>query len=150
MLNFVQTAVDVEGVQTQLVVQPFADRTLVLVTQRGRVGNKIQAAVPSTTPFAEEPADPESLPRPPPAIQLTPLLGNAPSEHMQTLHSLYAAQIATLVWVSEDVLVGDDRRNVVVGITLQKSTSNEIDGLDEHERKVFHAIMNTLCRLLNN
>ncbi|KIJ69306.1 hypothetical protein HYDPIDRAFT_79659 [Hydnomerulius pinastri MD-312] len=152
MLNYLKTSVGVEGVQTELVVQAFVDRILVLVTQMGKVGNLIQASIPSTTPLdsnALSNPSAESLPSPPAAIQLTPLLGGAPSEHMQTLHSLYASQIAILVWLAEaEELVGADRRSVVVGIALRKSTSAGGEGLSEEERKMFHGIMSTLRSLL--
>jgi len=110
---------------------------------------KIQATIPATTPLLPAPLlDPtrpndQPLPPPPAAIQLTPLLGNAPSEHMQTLHSLYASQIATIVWTAEsEGSLEVHRRDVVVGIALRKS-----DGGDG-ERKVFVGIMALLRDLL--
>ncbi|KAF8481410.1 hypothetical protein JB92DRAFT_3038627 [Gautieria morchelliformis] len=60
------------------------------------------------------------LPSPPPSIQLTLLLGSGPSEHIQTLHSLYASQAGTLVWLSAEGN-GGERRPVVVGIALKKA-----------------------------
>ena len=54
---------------------------------------------------------------------------------MQTLYSLYAAQIATLVWLA----VGEPR-SVVVGIALEKT------GQDEQE--TFHTVMQALQTLL--
>ncbi|KAF8844460.1 hypothetical protein BDN67DRAFT_962811 [Paxillus ammoniavirescens] len=155
MLNFLKTSVDVQGLSTEIIVQAFADRILVLVTQVGKVGNLIQASIPSTTPlrldasFDRPNAAPELLPSPPAAIQLTPLFGSAPSEHMQTLHSLYAAQIATLVWLAEDEeLLGGDRRSVVVGIALQKATSARGEDVNEEERNAYYGIMGALRMLL--
>lgn len=72
------------------------------------------------------------------AIQLTPLLGGASSEHLQTLHSLYAAQIATIIWVEEAKKMAVDRRSVVVGIALR----------DADERKTFHGVMDYIGRLI--
>ncbi|KAF9227688.1 hypothetical protein BS17DRAFT_774160 [Gyrodon lividus] len=130
-------------------IQAFTDRILVLITQVGKVGNLIQASIPSTTPLRldalfPDPA-PEPLPSPPAAIQLTPLFGSAPSEHMQTLHSLYAAQIATLIWLADDEeLMGSDRRSVIVGVALRKSKNVSEEELNKEERQVFHGIMDTL------
>ncbi|KAG1754659.1 hypothetical protein EDB19DRAFT_1626090 [Suillus lakei] len=154
MLSIHSTSVDLEGVPTEIMVQGFADRILVLVTQMGKVGNLIQASIPATTPLLsahdlDEDSDSltTGLPVPPAAIQLTPLLGGASSEHLQTLHSLYAAQIATIIWVEEAKRMAVDRRSVVVGIALQRGAG---DGLDADERKTFHGVMNHLYRLVNN
>ncbi|KAJ6502474.1 hypothetical protein C8R45DRAFT_976724 [Mycena sanguinolenta] len=143
-----QLSRELHGNTTEIVIQTFADRVLVLVTQLGRVGNLIQATLPDTVPVlpaatqdSTEPNAP-ALPEPPAAIQLTPLLGNAPSEHLQTLHCLYASQIATLVWtagLSNPLEVS--RKPVIVGIALRKSDSTNDDGLTEIERSVFVGVM---------
>jgi len=112
---------------------------------------KIQVSIPSTIPLLP-PDDLDDcpitsrLPAPPAGIQLTPLLGGASSEHLQTLHSLYAAQIATIIWVEEEKRsLGATRRSVVVGIALQKR-----DGLDAGaERNTFHGVMDSLYRMLD-
>lgn len=116
---------------------------------------KIQASIPSTTPLLPAPPldplqlDLHPLPPPPAAIQLTPLLGAAPSEHMQTLHSLYAAQIATLIWAAEsDGVLEVDRRNVVVGIALRKSDGGDGEGLSQQDRVIFLEVMDMLRELL--
>jgi hypothetical protein len=57
---------------------------------------------------------------------------------MQTLHSLYAAQIATIIWVEEAKKMAVDRRSVVVGIALR----------DADERKTFHGVMHHLYCLI--
>ncbi|KAG2111644.1 uncharacterized protein F5147DRAFT_633077 [Suillus discolor] len=142
MLSIHSTSVELEGVPTEIMVQGFADRILVLVTQLGKVGNLIQASIPSTTPLLSADLDEDStngLPAPPAAIQLTPLLGGASSEHLQTLHSLYAAQIATIIWVEEAKKMAVNRRSVVVGIALHR---------DADERNTFHGVMNHLYRLV--
>ncbi|KAH7922097.1 hypothetical protein BV22DRAFT_1106803 [Leucogyrophana mollusca] len=150
MLNSRQTSGELAGIHTALVIQSFADRILVLITQMGKVGNLIQASIPSTTPLisaasSESGSEADLLPPPPPAIQLTPLLGNAPSEHMQTLHSLYAAQAATLIWIAEsEKYLGSDRRSVIVGIALRKSEGESSGGLSEHDRIVFRGVMDLL------
>lgn len=118
---------------------------------------QIQASIPSTAPLLPNSAtisDSEhaedvvselghALPSPPPSIQLIPLLGSAPTEHIQTLHSLYASQAATLVWLSVEKH-GGERKPVVVGIALRKA-----DVWDEvKERKTFLGVMKMLQELL--
>jgi len=75
------------------------------------------------------------------------LLGSAPSEHLQTLHSLYVTQIATLVWISEpETAMGSGRKGVVVGLALKKQEVGE--GLSENERDVFYGIMSLVQDML--
>ena len=89
------------------------------------------------------------FPAPPAGIQLTPLLGGSPSEHLQTLHSLYAAQIATIIWVEEEKRsLAVDRRSVVVGIALRKAKATG-DELDADERNIFHGVMHHLYCILD-
>ncbi|KAF7294870.1 hypothetical protein MIND_01024900 [Mycena indigotica] len=135
-----------EGVQTEVVIQRFVDRVLVLVTQLGKVGNLIQATIPETTPLAP-PATADELPEPSPAIQLTPLLGQGPSQHMQTLHSLYAAQIATIIWTASSNPLDVTRKSVVVGIALQRTSSDD-ENLTAHERNVFGGVMKMILELV--
>lgn len=156
MLPSAQAIRDLDGVPTEVLLQAFADRVLVLVTQLGKVGNLIQATIPPTTdllpPPPPDPTQPNliPLPEPPSAIELTPLLGGPPSDHLQTLHSLYASQIATLVWTSEEEgQLEGERRAVVVGIALRKpATQNGGVGFDEHEKAVFHGVMDMVRELL--
>ena len=64
---------------------------------------------------------------------------------MQTLHSLYAAQIATIIWTAEsEGTLEVDRRNVIVGIALRKSEGGDNDGLSEQERNLFAGVMEML------
>lgn len=100
--------------------------------------------MPSTAPLVSDGASDslDLMPTPPATIQLQSLLGSTSSEHLQTLHSLYAAQIATLVWLSEDqAVVGGGRHNVIVGIALKKVG-------DEQERRMFHGVMKALKNVL--
>ncbi|KAJ7109455.1 hypothetical protein C8R44DRAFT_713558 [Mycena epipterygia] len=130
-----QISRELEGNTTEIVVQTFADRILVLVTQLGKVGNLVGGSV--------------YLPSPPASIQLTPLLGNAPSQHVQTLHSLYAAQIATILWtVGSSNPLEVSRKSVVVGIALRRSDENEDGGLTENERIVFAGVMSMILELV--
>jgi len=162
---------EISGQSTQIVFQSFADRILVLVTQVGKVGNlvssvlfsilltlrpapaQVQATLPATTPSSLNPEgeEPESLPQPSPGIQLTPLLGSSPSEHHQTLQSLYACQIATIVWQSPTHGGGLDgsRRPVVVGLALKKVSDAGVGcELSEGERETFRGIMQMLQGML--
>ncbi|KAH7913731.1 hypothetical protein BJ138DRAFT_1145399 [Hygrophoropsis aurantiaca] len=154
MFNCLQASEELDGIHTELVIQAFADRIFVLITQMGKVGNLIQASIPSTTPLVPVDAsnsepDANLLPPPPPAIQLTPLLGSAPSEHIQTLHSLYTAQVATLIWIAEsEKYLENNRRSVIVGIALKKSEGDASGDLSEHERNVFHGSMVLLQKTL--
>lgn len=101
------------------------------------------------------PPDPEypnvfPLPVPPPSLQLTPLLGSAPSDRVQTLHALYASQIATLVWTMEETSVLEaDRRAVIIGIALAKSSGpSDSSELSSHDRVTFHGVMEMVRELL--
>ncbi|KAJ7343409.1 hypothetical protein B0H14DRAFT_2660787 [Mycena olivaceomarginata] len=149
-----QLSRELVGNTTEILIQTFADRILVLVTQLGKVGNLIQATIPDTIPLLPAIQDPDqpniqALPEPPAGILLTPLLGNAPSEHLQTLHCLYASQIATLLWTagaSNPLEVS--RRPVVVGIALRKSNSPDDGSLSEDERSVFTGVMSMVQELV--
>ncbi|KAG8936562.1 hypothetical protein FRC02_001057 [Tulasnella sp. 418] len=149
-----QAAKTVNGVHTELLVQIYGDRVLILVTQLGKVGSLIEASIPMTTPLPLRPIPP-ALPNPPASIQLTPLLGQPPSEHMQILYNLYASQIATIWWTSNEK-EGMSRKPVVVGIALKKgqSDASEDQGDDEsplleHERVLFREVMDMLSQLLH-
>ena len=48
MSEFLQTSVLVRDLRTELIVQPFADRILVLVTQMGKVGNLVHSSSDSS------------------------------------------------------------------------------------------------------
>ncbi|KAF9052873.1 hypothetical protein BJ165DRAFT_1443618 [Panaeolus papilionaceus] len=137
-----QIAKKLNGNHTEIFIQTYADRVLILITQLGKVGNLVSPLLPPAQDLSTP--DALSLPVPSPAIHLTPLLGSAPSEDMQTLHSLYAAQVATIIWTDQLNRSGDDsRRSVVVGLALAK--------LDDHEkrREVFQAIMSMLLDVLD-
>lgn len=114
---------------------------------------KIQASIPQTAPLLAQPSpdmqepNGSALPPPPPSIQLTPLLGSAPTDHLRTLHALYASQVATIVWVAEaGGLMDERRRSVIVGLALKRS--GEDQGLSEAERETFHQIMGMVTELV--
>ncbi|WRT70192.1 uncharacterized protein IL334_007186 [Kwoniella shivajii] len=119
------------GLETELMIQTFDDRILVIITQNGKIGCLTQASLPIHTPLPPPPKPStmnghenplhilEILPSPPSSLSLTPLLGSPPD---QTLNDLYVSQIATLVfWALETS--GSGRRNVVVGMTLKQPSS---------------------------
>ena len=65
-----------------------------------------------------------TLPPVHPSIDLTYLFGSAPSPDHQTLYSSYAAQIASLVWTSEQHgQIGSPHTPVVVGVALTSGTN---------------------------
>jgi proteasome assembly chaperone 3 len=125
------------------------------------MATKIQASLPPTVPLLPPPAaDPDHpnvlpLPEPPAGISLTSLFGAAPSQHHQTLHELYAAQIATIIWnVESEGPLNVARRDVLVGISLKKTVMADVDGsatyLNEVERKVFREVMGMLYEVLRS
>ncbi|KAI0819540.1 hypothetical protein BC628DRAFT_1402112 [Trametes gibbosa] len=156
MLQSSAIARELDGVSTDVLLQLFADRVVVLVTQLGKVGSLIEASMPSTMPLLPPPPpDPMApnelpLPIPPPSLQLTPLLGGAPTEQIQTLHSLYASQIATLVWTLEEASAFEaERRPVVVGIALARAAQpSQSSELSAHDRSIFRGVMGMVRELL--
>lgn len=76
------------------------------------------------------------------------MLGSASSEHVQTLHSLYVSQIATLVWVYDaSSAIDTGRKAVVVGLALKKLSDGD-EGLTEDEKLVFREVMNLVQDML--
>ncbi|KAF5377045.1 hypothetical protein D9757_007707 [Collybiopsis confluens] len=149
------STVTLENTRTEVSVQHYADSTLVIVTQVGKVGNLvwlIDKSAGAVTPAVPDPSEPnvQSLPPPPIAVQLVPLLGAAPSDHIQTLHNLYASQIATLVWLANsESPLQVARKKVVVGIALRRSGKSDSD-LSDTERTTFHGVMAALQELLRH
>lgn len=67
---------------------------------------------------------------------------------MHTLHSLYASQIATVIWTEEvQEFLEAERRRIVVGLALRKSEAEGL-GLTDHERKVFYGVMDMIRELV--
>ncbi|WVW86204.1 hypothetical protein I302_108246 [Kwoniella bestiolae CBS 10118] len=152
-------------VPTELLIQTFDDRVLVIITQNGKVGCLTQASLPPHIPLPPppKPLSPSSsspnhpsaldilsiLPQPSPALSLTPLLGSPPSP---SLYDLYISQISTLIfWALETS--GQGRRNVVVGLSLRRSPRNQEEGqdegedvLDDGERERYAGIMDLVSR----
>ncbi|KAN0140729.1 hypothetical protein V8E53_001173 [Lactarius tabidus] len=139
---------DIESVQTQVIVQTFSDRVLVIITQLSKVGTLIQASVPPTIPLTQASAsNADSLPPVHPSIDLTYLFGHAPSSDHQALYSSYAAQVATLVWTSERYAqVGSSRTPVVVGVALKAPCSSE--RVSDADRATFLQIMDLVREII--
>lgn len=124
---------DIESVHTQVIVQTYSDRILVIVTQLQKVGTLIHVSVPATVALTEVSPDESvsndtssTLPPVHPSIDLTYLFGSAPSPDHQTLYSSYAAQIAALVWTSQQHgQIGSSHTPVVVGVALKSPHSSE-------------------------
>jgi len=137
--------VEIEGVKTEVLIQSFVDRVLLLVTQLGKVGCLIQATIPESVqiphhhpPLISVPTHPEdqpylTVPPPPPSIELTPLLGHPPSSTLHTYYNLLASQLSTLVWLSEEGPESGNvggaliRRPVVVGLALKRREGDDDD-----------------------
>lgn len=67
---------------------------------------------------------------------------------MQTLHSLYAAQVAALVWVAQsEEYLGGQRNDVVVGIAL-KRIEDKGTGAEVRQRLVFNGVMSMVGEVL--
>jgi len=81
---------------------------------------------------------------------LTTLLGSPSSEHMQTLHSLYATQIATIIWTQEAVQGSDSRRSVVIGLALSKMEGLESNEMAQKEKELFQGVMAMIYHLLRS
>ncbi|BGP69585.1 hypothetical protein NBRC10513v2_002929 [Rhodotorula toruloides] len=157
-----QRARSIDGQQTDVLVQLFADRVIVVVTQMGRIGCMIQVSPPLSSLSMLPPMPPPThlpsappqnplaaLPRPDPSSILTPLFGVPPSPHLSYLHDLYAAQIAAIVFRKMgggDVLSGGVKP-VVLGIGLKQRTSGAEEGdeddveLTQAERETFAQVM---------
>ena len=116
--------------------------------------SQIQASIPPTTTFLPppppDPSDPNviPLPVPPASIQLTPLLGSPPSEHLQTLYSLYASQIATIVWTTDTGSFEAEKRDIVVGLALKKQDEADNASLNGREKEIFVGVMDMVRELL--
>ena len=83
------------------------------------------------------------------------MLGNAPSDSEAALYSLYASQIATIVWsylndpANSKEQGGNSLRPVIVGLALKRAPS--VDGgqsVTDQKRTTFTAIMEMVVELL--
>jgi proteasome assembly chaperone 3 len=77
------------------------------------------------------------------------LLGTAPTQHLQSLHALYTAQIASLIWATKsEKLFGNTRPSVIVGLALKKPAKPSDEGSELKETEIFLAVMNMVMELL--
>ncbi|BGP23838.1 hypothetical protein Rt10032_c05g2444 [Rhodotorula toruloides] len=160
-----QRARSINGQHTDVLVQLFADRVVVVVTQMGRIGCMIQVSPPAFSlsmlppmppPSSFQSAQPRNtlatLPRPDPYSILTPLFGVPPSPHLSYLHDLYASQIAALVFRKMgggDVLAGG-LKPVVLGIGLRMQLSDgSAQGEDEDDVELTDPERETFAQVLD-
>ncbi|GAA5854675.1 hypothetical protein JCM8547_004933 [Rhodosporidiobolus lusitaniae] len=161
----------IHGVHTEVLVQSFADRLLVVLTQLGKIGCMIQVSpppptLPSALPLAA--ASPStsllaSLPPPHPSTVLSPLFGVPPTPHYASLHDLYASQIGAIIFHASkesdgpgavDELAGPggagDSKPVVLGIGLKMKppTDDEEEGITGDERETFSQVMEMVLECL--
>ncbi|GAA5963257.1 hypothetical protein JCM3765_005777 [Sporobolomyces pararoseus] len=146
----------IHSIQTDLLIQSFQDRILVILTQLGRIGCLIQvlpppsslpAALPRPTHDSESSA--ASLPPPHPSLVLSPLFGVPPSPYVSALHDLYASQIASILFEKMSLdTQGMGVKPVVLGIGLKRSQDEtegeggeELSGISEKERETFMQVM---------
>jgi len=123
------------GIETDVLLQYFADRVLVIVTQLGKVGCFIQATIPSTAPLPtvqkrKSTSEPLILPNPPPAIELSRLFGTTPS-----------------VWTNDREDAIGERRNVIVGMALRRKAPQERTPAEDN-RELYMEVMGMVLELL--
>ncbi|GAA5974675.1 hypothetical protein JCM5350_001242 [Sporobolomyces pararoseus] len=145
----------IHSIQTDLLIQSFNDRILVILTQLGRIGCLIQVLPPPSSLPAALPPRPStndsivsSLPSPHPSLILSPLFGVPPSPHVSALHDLYAAQISSILFEKMSIdTQGMQVKPVVLGIGLKRSQEEETEegefdgGISERERETFMQVM---------
>lgn len=152
-------------VQSTVIVQLFADRVFVTVTQLNKFGCLYQAST-STNPSVQSVRDEDEglqepqtsgLPPPLPSTSISKLVGTEPSPAHAALYELYVSQIASIVKHCSPT----DPRPLVVSLALQPAKQraptedqdeDEEDGLlmDASERERFLGIMNLVQQCVNN
>lgn len=146
-----------------MLTEAYSDRTLVLITQTGKVGSLTQVTLPLASleqTFEVSPGlgdDGPILPVPYTSLQLTPLLSSTPPE-FKTLYDVYLNQVAMIVltgFTPESPTPSRPRnpdrmsKPVIIGLALTRAT----DPLGEEEvmmeRTRFQAIMSMVieCRV---
>ncbi|KDE09133.1 hypothetical protein MVLG_00847 [Microbotryum lychnidis-dioicae p1A1 Lamole] len=144
-----QSSFAIEQIPTEILVQVFTDRVMIIVTQLGRIGSLLQVNRPvpglptplrPTTSHNPQDAFLSSLPLPHPASTLTTLLGVAPSTRATSLYQLYAQQLGAIVFDS----LGEAAKPVVLGIALKEFPARHGDDKEhvgDRERKVFREVL---------
>ncbi|KAG0147241.1 hypothetical protein CROQUDRAFT_656350 [Cronartium quercuum f. sp. fusiforme G11] len=157
----------IDGIRTDVLVQSFADRILILVTQLGKVGTLTQISMPMTSidePYELSPAVPSlnlpSLPVPHTSLQISPLLSTPPSDS-KIIYEVYLNQIGMLVLTGfgprpnpplpPSQAFGRGSRQLVVGLALDfaSKASKAGEGDSDKERIKFGSIMEMVmeCRI---
>ncbi|GAA5882101.1 hypothetical protein JCM16303_005602 [Sporobolomyces ruberrimus] len=141
----------IHSIQTDLLIQSFNDRILVILTQLGRIGCLIQVLPPPSTlpaalPRPSSGSSQPSLPPPHPSLVLSPLFGVPPTPHVQALHDLYASQIATILFEKMSTETqGFEVKPVVLGIGLKRTREEDErgqeSGISDEERETFMQVM---------
>ena len=114
-----QASAIIQQQHTEILVQHYSDRVFILITQlNGKVGAlyDIQSS-PSTLPSRRHTLNGLDLPVPDQTARVSTLMGSAKNEAMADLHSLYAAQIASIV----------NAKSVVLGLGLKESSGMQND-----------------------
>ncbi|KAK4055702.1 hypothetical protein OIV83_000248 [Microbotryomycetes sp. JL201] len=155
-----QRARVIDGNHTEVIVQAFVDRVLVVITQLGRIGCMLQVnpplpGLPTPIHSSRQSLFPQ-LPPPHPSSTTLSLFGIAPSQKAELLHELYATQIGAIIFATsapddDMVAVAGLSKPVVVAIALKPSGTDEYDEsrVTEQEREVFGQVMNMVnqCRV---
>ncbi|GAA5841345.1 hypothetical protein JCM9279_000621 [Rhodotorula babjevae] len=164
-----QRARKVNGNHTDVVLQVFQDRVLVIVTQLGRIGAMIQVTAPPSALTALQPpppppqppsssSNPRRAPRPAPhpSTLLTPLFGAAPSPHIASLHDLYALHVGAAVFTRLGAAGEGAQRPVVLGIGLKRAKrdgaaagdDDDDAGVSEAEKETFEQVLDMVAECL--
>ncbi|GAA5889658.1 hypothetical protein JCM8208_001089 [Rhodotorula glutinis] len=169
-----QRARKVNGIHTDVVLQVFQDRVLVIVTQLGRIGAMIQVTAPPSALTALPPPPPpphpssssssttRTVPRaaPHPSTLLTPLFGAAPSPHIASLHDLYALHVGAAVFARLGAAGEGAQRPVVLGIGLKRAQKDgaarlgggddddDEAGVSEAEKETFEQVLDMVVECL--
>jgi len=146
----------IHSVHTEVMAHSYSDRTLVIVTQNGKIGSLTQVTAPlasleqgfEVAPGSEDPPLP-ALPVPFTSLQLVPLLSSTPPD-LKPLYDVYLNQVAMLVFTgftpdtpSHLRSCNPDRiaKPVIIGLALNcllNATNEDVTSL---ERSRFSAIM---------
>ncbi|KAA1110380.1 hypothetical protein PGT21_019721 [Puccinia graminis f. sp. tritici] len=159
-----QCARMIDSIHTEVMTQGYSDRTLVLVTQTGKIGSLTQVTIPLASfeqgfelSSGSENGLLPALPVPFTSLQLIPLLSSTPPE-LKALYDVYLNQIAMLVFTgftpdasSHQRSCSPDRitKPVIIGLALARLPNDTDQDVTDLERARFSAIMNMVmeCKL---
>ncbi|SNX82384.1 uncharacterized protein MEPE_01090 [Melanopsichium pennsylvanicum] len=114
----------VNGTNTTVIAQSFADRIFITVTQLSKFGVLYQAITSTNPGFSSssssfdqyQPAASASLPSPLPSTSITRLVGTEPSPNHAALYQLYVSQIAAIIKIHASP---HDARPLIVSLALK-------------------------------